>query len=61
MLVTEGFSKVAFANFDIAYRHGIRGIHGPVEDAGRACLPCVLPSVKFGTILFVSYFSELGV
>jgi len=26
VLVTEGFSKVAFANFDIAYRHGIRGI-----------------------------------
>lgn len=35
VLVTEGFSKVAFANFDIAYRHGIRGIHGPVRDAGQ--------------------------
>jgi hypothetical protein len=33
VLVTEGFSKVAFANVDIAYRHGIRGIHGPAEDA----------------------------
>jgi hypothetical protein len=33
VLVTEGFSKVAFANFDIAYRHGIRGIHGPARDA----------------------------
>ncbi len=35
VLVTEGFSKVAFANFDIAYRHGIRGIHGPNRDAGQ--------------------------
>jgi N-6 DNA Methylase len=35
VLVTEGFSKVAFANFDIAYRHGIRGIHGPSYDAGQ--------------------------
>jgi hypothetical protein len=33
VLVTEGFSKVAFANFDIAFRHGIRGIHGPTSDA----------------------------
>jgi hypothetical protein len=33
VLVTEGFSNVAFANFDIAYRHGIRGIHGPASDA----------------------------
>lgn len=35
VLVTEGFSKVAFANFDVAYRHGIRGIHGPSRDAGQ--------------------------
>jgi hypothetical protein len=35
VLVTEGFSKVAFANFDVAYRHGIRGIHGPAEDASQ--------------------------
>ncbi|MBP3955339.1 N-6 DNA methylase [Gemmata sp. G18] len=33
VLVTEGFSKVAFANLNIAYRHGIRGIHGPSKDA----------------------------
>jgi hypothetical protein len=32
VLVTEGFSKIAFANFNIAYRHGIRGIHGPIKD-----------------------------
>jgi hypothetical protein len=34
ILVTEGFpAGVAFANFDIAYRHGIRGIHGSAKDA----------------------------
>lgn len=32
VLVTEGFANVAFANFNIAYRHGIRGIHGPSKD-----------------------------
>lgn len=33
VLVTEGFSKVAFADVDIAYRHGIRGIRGPSVDS----------------------------
>ena len=33
VLVTEGFSKVAYADFDIAYRHGIRGIRGPASDS----------------------------
>lgn len=33
VLVTEGFAKVAYADMNIAYRHGIRGIHGPAEDA----------------------------
>jgi type I restriction-modification system DNA methylase subunit len=32
VLVTEGFKNVAFANYNIAYRHGIRGIHGPSKD-----------------------------
>ncbi len=36
VLVKTGFSnepEVAFANFNVAYRHGIRGIHGPPADA----------------------------
>ncbi|MBL9104290.1 MAG: N-6 DNA methylase [Myxococcales bacterium] len=33
VLVTEGFNKVAFTDIDVAYRHGIRGIHGPEDDA----------------------------
>lgn len=32
VLVTEGFNKVAFVNQDVAYKHGIRGIHGPQKD-----------------------------
>lgn len=36
VLVKTGFSnepEVAYANFNVAYRHGIRGIHGPEADA----------------------------
>ena len=36
VLVKTGFSnepEVAFADFNVAYRHGIRGIHGPDADA----------------------------
>ncbi|OJW23417.1 MAG: type I restriction endonuclease subunit M [Planctomycetales bacterium 71-10] len=36
VLVKTGFSnepEVAFADFNVAYRHGIRGIHGPGADA----------------------------
>jgi hypothetical protein len=36
VLVKRGFStdpEVAFANFNIAYRNGIRGIHGPEDDS----------------------------
>ncbi|OJW20127.1 MAG: type I restriction endonuclease subunit M [Planctomycetales bacterium 71-10] len=36
VLVKTGFSnepEVAYANFNVAYRHGIRGIHGPTADA----------------------------
>lgn len=33
VLVTEGFSQIAFVDFDTAYRHGIRGISGPAQDA----------------------------
>jgi hypothetical protein len=32
VLVTEGFTQIAFAEFNVAYRHGIRGIHGPIAD-----------------------------
>ncbi|RUL89459.1 N-6 DNA methylase [Tautonia sociabilis] len=36
VLIKRGYSnepEVAFANFNVAYRHGIRGIHGPAGDA----------------------------
>ena len=32
VLVTRGFSQIAFADFNVAYRHGIRGISGPAQD-----------------------------
>ena len=41
VLVKRGFSnepEVAFANFNVAYRHGIRGIHGPDADADLLAL-----------------------
>jgi hypothetical protein len=32
VLVAEGFSSVAFAGFDVAFQHALRGIHGPESD-----------------------------
>ncbi len=32
VLVTQGFKRIAFADFDVSFRHAVRGIHGPPED-----------------------------
>ena len=32
VLVTKGLKRSAFADFDVAFRHALRGIHGPDED-----------------------------
>ena len=32
VLVTQGFKGVAFADFDVSFRHAVRGIHGPKSD-----------------------------
>ena len=32
VLITQGFRRVAFADFDVSFRHAVRGIHGPVGD-----------------------------
>ena len=32
VLVTQGFKRVAFADFDVSFRHAVRGIHGPESD-----------------------------
>lgn len=33
VIVTRGFSRCAYADFDVAFRSSIRGIHGPKHDA----------------------------
>jgi hypothetical protein len=32
VLISHGFSRIAFADFDVSFRHALRGIHGPMED-----------------------------
>ena len=32
VLVSQGFSHIAFADFDVSFRHALRGIHGPTTD-----------------------------
>lgn len=32
VLITKGFQRIAFADFDVAFRHALRGIHGPKAD-----------------------------
>ncbi|MBX3473069.1 MAG: N-6 DNA methylase [Planctomycetes bacterium] len=33
VLVAHGFSRIAFADFDVSFQHALRGIHGPRGDA----------------------------
>ncbi len=35
VLVAKGLSKVAFADFDVTFRHAMRGIAGPIEDKSQ--------------------------
>lgn len=37
VLVSRGFSRCAYANFDVSFRSSIRGIHGPSEDKELLC------------------------
>ena len=32
VLITHGFKRIAYADFDVSFRHAVRGIHGPAED-----------------------------
>ncbi|HUY92692.1 MAG TPA: N-6 DNA methylase [Pirellulales bacterium] len=32
VLISQGFSHIAFADFDVSFRHALRGIHGPKKD-----------------------------
>lgn len=32
VLVTKGFGSIAYADFDVSFRHALRGIHGPQKD-----------------------------
>lgn len=32
VLVTKGFKRIAYADFDVSFRHALRGIHGPKKD-----------------------------
>ncbi len=32
VLVAKGFGSIAFADFDVSFRHALRGIHGPQSD-----------------------------
>ena len=45
VLVTKGFKRIAFAGFDVSFRHAVRGIHGPPEDRNLLMfLACYLRS-----------------
>ena len=35
VLVTKGFKRVAFANFDVSFQHALRGISGPESDSTK--------------------------
>ena len=33
VIIAKGFTRVAFADFDVSFRHALRGISGPKEDS----------------------------
>ncbi|MDP1798865.1 MAG: hypothetical protein Q8K78_15330, partial [Planctomycetaceae bacterium] len=32
VLVSEGYTSIAYADFDVSFQHALRGIHGPAKD-----------------------------
>lgn len=34
VMITKGFQRIAYADFDVSFQHAVRGIHGPKEDRG---------------------------
>lgn len=32
VLVAEGYTSIAYADFDVSFQHALRGIHGPIRD-----------------------------
>ena len=32
VLITKGFKRIAYADFDVGFQHALRGIHGPQKD-----------------------------
>ncbi len=32
VLVAEGYTSIAYADFDVSFQHALRGIHGPMKD-----------------------------
>lgn len=32
VLITKGFRRIAYADFDVSFQHALRGIHGPAQD-----------------------------
>ena len=32
VLITKGFKRIAYADFDVSFQHALRGIHGPKRD-----------------------------
>ena len=35
VLITKGFQRIAFADFDVSFRHAVRGIHGPTKNRNQ--------------------------
>jgi hypothetical protein len=30
--VAEGYTSIAYADFDVSFQHALRGVHGPAND-----------------------------
>jgi len=42
VLITQGFTRIALADFDVLFRHSLQSISGPAQDTGLLALLCAV-------------------
>ena len=56
----KGFTSVAFADFDVSFRHALRGISGPKEDRELLIFLAAYLRSAARKVLLVSHVVQLG-
>ena len=60
VLISQGFGKVAYCDFDVLFQHALQSIAGPKEDSDLLMFLTAYLRSRLGKIFLLSYFGELG-